>query len=60
MTIKEVADLMNAEYEIVDEPRDEGDTLTLIGNKEPLQKVLNWVPKYNVKESIKEIGNDKS
>lgn len=53
LTIKEVADLMGVEYTLTDDPRDAGDTLRLVGNPAPLQKALNWEPKHNVKEELR-------
>lgn len=53
LTIKTVADLLNAEYTLTDAKRDAGDTLRLVGNPRPLQKALRWKPKYDVKEEMR-------
>lgn len=57
LTIKEVADLMGCDYAIDNTPRDEADTLTLVGDCRPLQKKLAWKPKYNVREELKNWRN---
>lgn len=57
LSIREVASLMNRSVELVDDGRDPGDTMKLVGNKKPLQEKLNWKPKHNVKEEIRNFLN---
>lgn len=57
LTIREVAELVNRDYKLDDSPRDDGDTDVLIGNKEPLQKALNWVPEYDVRNELQHWRN---
>lgn len=57
LSIREVADLIGADYALEKTMRDPGDTLRLIGDPHPLQQKLNWRPKYNVKEELKNWRN---
>lgn len=57
LSIREVADLMGAKYALGKDPRDEGDTGYLAATGWGLQEALNWKPKYNVKEELKNWRN---
>lgn len=53
LMIREVADLVGAHYALEKTMRDSADTFELTGDPKPLQDKLNWRPKYNVKEELK-------
>lgn len=57
LSIREVADLMDRDYDLLYDERDAGDTYELVGSPINLQEKLNWKPKYDVKEELKNYRN---
>lgn len=57
LTIRNVADLMGADYALEKSLRDPGDTDRLVGEAWRLQEALHWEPMHNVKKELRHWRN---
>lgn len=60
LKIKDVARIMDVDYELVESPRDNADTTVLVGNNSELRKAIGWVPLKKVEKELESWRNWRS